>query len=136
MDYRDISYDDLEFEGGRIVKVRGARHNYMDGNELITLVSGLSALVYRAPAVLSVPQIEAFTSAAYSHRDDGLGVMVNLVAGGVRVLVTEVRAGRPKRSAGETLRWEALGGTNGSAEIAAHAAVRGAEGKLAGVGVA
>ena len=42
---RKPTYEDLEFENGKLVKVNGARHNYMNGDELITLVGILAEML-------------------------------------------------------------------------------------------
>lgn len=48
VDRTPITMDDLEFEGGKLVKVRGVRYNYMDGDSLIFLVSQLGQMLHKA----------------------------------------------------------------------------------------
>lgn len=45
--YDNVSWLDLEFEDGKLVKVQGMRYNYMDGYDLQSLVRGLGKLVYK-----------------------------------------------------------------------------------------
>lgn len=45
-----LQLSDLEFQSGRLVKVKGFRHNYMSGDELIKLVQSLAALALRQRA--------------------------------------------------------------------------------------
>lgn len=48
IDRTPITMDDLEFEGGKLVKVRGVRYNYMDGDSLIFLVGQLGQMLGRS----------------------------------------------------------------------------------------
>ena len=43
----NIKFEDLEFEGGMLCKVRGFRYNYMDGNQLLSLIRNLGQLLYK-----------------------------------------------------------------------------------------
>jgi hypothetical protein len=40
-----LTLNDLQFEGGLLVKVRGVRYSYMNGNQLLNLIRGLGILL-------------------------------------------------------------------------------------------
>ncbi len=41
-----LSHDDLYFEGGRLVKIRGSRPEYLSGDVLILLLREVAELLY------------------------------------------------------------------------------------------